>query len=413
MVYRDGRSGTVATMKSACVMLAHQFLLTSLLCAGQTAAAGESYPSALVVETLGNAGTSLNSDATSISLSVFTASGTYLRTLTSQFQNSTLLTDSGSASSNGYLNTYAGYMAVSGLNVAPGTEDAATLNEKATNIIDPLAQVVGRTVFPTGGATGDPRSPFSGGNFRSVIPTSANTFYATGTSNGSPSTGGVWHYDGADFVRVSSTQNNIRNVEIYGDQLYVTSGTSGFQGISTVGTGLPTTAGATTSLAIATGTGSSPYGFVIFDTNKDGTMDLAFVADDRPSVGGGIQRWDLNSSNVWTNTYSLLFNTGSERLTTSTGAGIVGIRGLTGVWEEETGTAALFATTTETSRNYLVTLYDEGTTPTSFRRLARAGENSVFRGLDFAPVPEPSTYVLAAIATGVLAWFGRKQRKSC
>lgn len=381
---------------------------------GSFASAADLVPGNLVVERIGNGTTALSGSSAAVSVMEFTTSGTLVQTLTTQFTGSNQLTDSGTATSNGYLNSYGGYLAVPGLNVAAGTASAASLNVKATNILGVGGNVANRVEFPTGGPTGTPPSPFSGSNFRSAIATSSNTFYATGTSSGSPLTGGTWYYNGTDFVQVSGTQNNLRNIEIYGGQLYVSSGATNFQGISSVGTGLPTTTGTTTTLTIATGTGSSPYGFVIFDTNGDGTADRAYIADDRTAAGGGIQRWDLNSSSVWVNTYALLFNTNNSTLTTSTGSGIVGIRGLTGSWDATSGTASLFATTTETTNNRLVSLIDAGSAPTSFTLLSQAGANFVYRGVDFTPVtvPEPSTYVLAAMATGVMAWLGKKRRKS-
>ncbi len=366
----------------------------------------------LVVERIGNGTTALSGSSAAIAVQEYSTSGNLLQTLTDPFIGPNQLTESGSATSNGYLNTYGGYVAVPGLNLATATASAATQNAKAVNILGIDANVARRVEFPTGGASGTPVSPFSGSNFRSVIATSSNTFYATGTSSGSPLTGGAWYYNGSNFVQVSSTQNNLRNVEIYGGQLYASSAAANFLGISSVGTGLPTTTGATTSLTISTGTGSSPYGFVIFDTNGDGTPDRAYIADDRTSAGGGIQRWDLNSSSVWVNTYALLFDTSNGALTTSTGTGIVGIRGLTGIWDSFNGTAALYATTTETSNNRLVSLLDSGSLPRNFLTLAQAGSNYVFRGVDFSPVPEPSAYVLAALATSVLACAGNRRRKS-
>ncbi len=385
-----------------------------LMSIGAIASAADLVPGNLVVDRIGNGTTALSGSSAAVSVLEFTTTGTLVQTLSTQFTGTNQLTDSGSATSNGYLNSYGGYLAVPGLNLATGTAGAAALNNKATNILGVDGNVANRVEFPTGGPAGTPPSPFSGSNFRSVIATSANTFYATGTSAGTPLTGGTWYYNGTDFVQVSGTQNNLRNIEIYGGQLYVSSGATNFQGVSSVGTGLPTATGTTTSLTIATGTGSSPYGFVIFDTNGDGTADRAYIADDRTVAGGGIQRWDLNSSSVWVNSYALLFNTSNNTLTTSTGTGIVGIRGLTGTWDATSGTASLYATTTETTNNRLVSLLDSSSAPTSFVTLSQAGANFVYRGVDLStvPVPEPSTYVLACMATGVLAWAGKKRRKS-
>lgn len=375
--------------------------------ANRIARSADLVPDNIVVARIGS-GTSLNSSAFAISIQEFTSSGILLQTLSNPFLGPNLLTDSGSATSNGYINTYGSFLAVPGSNLEAGTANASAQNAKATNILGLNAEIASRTIFPTGGPTGTPPSPFSGSNFRSVIPTSANTFYATGTSSGSPLTGGIWYKSETDFVQVSATQNNLRNVEIYGGQLYVTSGAANSLGISKVGSDLPATAGSTTTLVIPTGTGSSPYGFVLFDTDGNGSNDRAYIADERTSAGGGIQRWDLNSSGIWVNSYSRLFNTTNSSLTSSTGSGIVAIRGLTGRWDPFSGTAWLVATTTETSNNRLVSILDSGSIPTGFSTLAQAGTNYVFRGVDFSPIPEPSSYILAVIAAGVLALMKKK-----
>jgi hypothetical protein len=371
-------------------------------------------PNNLVVERIGNGSTTLSSAAADVSILEYSTSGSLVQTLSSQFTSATLLTDSGTATSNGYLNSYNGYLAVSGMNSAAGTASVASLNAKAVNILGTSGNVESRTAFPTGGPTGTPVSPFSGNNFRSVIPTSATTFYASGTASGTPNTGGPWYFNGTNFTQLSTSVTNIRNSEIYNNQYYVSSASGAFLGVSSVGTGLATTSGQTTTLQIGTGAGSSPYGFVIFDKNNDGVVDLAYIADDRITAGGGIQRWDLNSSNVWVNAYSLLFNTSNNSLTTSTGTGIIGIRGLTGSYDAISGTASLYATTTETTNNRLVSLSDSGSsTPSAFNTLSQAGSNYVFRGLDFTPVsisvPEPSTWALASVSA-LLVILNRRKR---
>ena len=371
-------------------------------------------PNNLVVERIGNGFTTLSSAAADVSILEYSTSGSLVQTLSSQFTSATLLTDSGTATSNGYLNSYNGYLAVSGMNSAAGTTSVASLNAKAVNILGTSGNVESRTAFPTGGPTGTPVSPFSGNNFRSVIPTSATTFYASGTASGTPNTGGPWYFNGTNFTQLSTSVTNIRNSEIYNNQYYVSSASGAFLGVSSVGTGLATTSGQTTTLQIGTGAGSSPYGFVIFDKNNDGVVDLAYIADDRITAGGGIQRWDLNSSNVWVNAYSLLFNTSNNSLTTSTGTGIIGIRGLTGSYDAISGTASLYATTTETTNNRLVSLSDSGSsTPSAFNTLSQAGSNYVFRGLDFTPVsisvPEPSTWALASVSA-LLVILNRRKR---
>jgi hypothetical protein len=355
----------------------------------------------IIVERLGDGSTALTSAAFPIALLEYKPAGTLDQTITTEFTGANLLTDSGSATSNGYLGSNGTFVAVSGSNSALATVSVAGLNTKATNIFGADGNVAGRVVFPTGGPSGTPPSPFSGNNFRSAYPTSATTFYASGTASGSPNTGGPWYYDGAAFTQLSTTATNLRNIGVFNNQLYVSSGSAGFLGVSTVGSGTPTTAGQTTTLVIDGGTGASTYGFVLFDTDNNGSVDRAYLADDRTSTGGGLRRFDFNGS-VWTNNYSLLFNTTSSALVSTAGAGILGIRGLTGTWNA--GTATLYATTTETSNNKLVAVTDTGVAPTAFTTVATAGgANYVFRGVTLSPVSAPPPVGTVSISGEVIS----------
>ena len=59
---------------------------------------------------------------------------------------------------------------------------------------------------------------------------------------------------------------------------------------------------------------------------------------------------------------------------------------MTGSWNAATGTASLFATTTEATNNNLVAITDSGATPTTYTTLANAGANFVYRGVDLTPI---------------------------
>lgn len=382
----------------------------------------------LVVERIGDGSTTLSNASAAISVLEVTTSGSLSQTITLPSSGTTPQTDSGSASSNGYLNTYfsggVGYVSVPGLNLATGTVSAAGLNVKVNSTLDATGNVINRTLFPTGGPTGTPPSPFSGNNYRSSIATSGSTFYGVGTSSGSPSTGGAWYFDGSAFTQVSSTATgqvtNLRNVEIYNNRLFFSTGSGTTRGVYSIGSGLPTTSGQTATSFINMGSVAEAYGFVLFDTNNDSTLDLAYVADDRTTVtAGGINRFDF-SGGAWSQTGSAFrFDTSSSLLTTGTaasGGSLVAIRGLTGLYDAATSTATLFATTTGTMNNSLISFRDTGslTTSTTFNTLQSAGSNFVFRGVDLSPVavPEPSTYAIAAVATLGMANLIRRRRRA-
>ena len=398
----------------------HHMKTYSILLLAALASTGSAYGAAftsgnLVVERVGDGSTALTSAATAVSVDEFTTSGSSVQTLNLPTGGASQVTDSGSATSNGYLNFYNGYLGISGYNVEPGTASVAASNTKVGTIYGSDGNVASRTEFPTGGRSGTPPSPFSGNNLRSVIPTGASTFYATGTSSGSPNTGGAYYYDGSAFTQVSSTVTgqpiNLRNVEIYGGQLYASSGASTGLGIFAIGSGLPTASAQTSSLTIDMGTGASPYGFVMFDTNADTTLDTAFIADDRTVTGGGLNKWTFDGT-TWSKSYSLLLNSTGNAFA-STGNGLLGLRGLAGSYDSGTDAFSLYATTTETSNNRLVQIVDSGTTPTSWTQLATAGTNNAFRGVDVitTAIPEPSTF--AAILGGVaLLGVATRRRRS-
>ena len=379
----------------------------------------------LVVERIGDGSTTLSNASAAISVLEVTTSGSLSQTITLPSSGTTPQTDSGSATSNGYLNTYfsggVGYVSVPGLNLATGTASAAGLNVKVNSTLDATGNVINRTLFPTGGPTGTPPSPFSGNNYRSSIATSGSTFYGVGASSGSPSTGGAWYFDGSAFTQVSSTAatvsvTNLRTVEIYNNQLYFASSSGTFLGVSSLGTGLPTSGPALPTLQINAGAGASTYGFVMFSTGSQGAgvLDLAYLADDRTVAGGGIQKYSYNGT-AWSNSWSLLVGaSGTSTLQSGTGVGFAGIRGLAGTYDSVLG-ASLYATTTELSNNRLISILDSGsTTPSTYTTLQSAGSNFVFRGVDLSPVavPEPSTYAIAAMATLGMANLMRRRRRA-
>ena len=361
-----------------------------------------------------------------ISILEVTTAGSLTQTIILPSGTSDPQTDSGSASSDGYLNTYGGFVSVPGYNAALNTASVASSNAKVNSLLDVTGSVATRTLFPVGGPSGTTPgtpagiSPFSGNNYRSSIATSGSTFYGVGTSSGSPSTGGAWYFNGSAFTQVSSTATgqptNLRVVEIYNNQLYATSAASTGYGIWSIGSGLPTTAGTGTvaTMAINTGTGGA-YGFAMFSTGSQGAgvLDLAYIADDRAVAGGGLGKWTYNGTS-WSNSWSLLVGaSGTSTLQSGTGVGFAGIRGLAGTYDSVLG-ASLYATTTETSNNRLISIFDTGTTtPSTYTTLQSSGSNFVFRGVDFSPVavPEPSTFAIAAVATLGMAGLIRRRRR--
>jgi len=315
----------------------------------------------LVVNRLGDGTTSLGSIAAPISLLEVTTTGTVVNTLsTGVFTGTNLLTDTATGTSNGNLSSNGQYLAVPGYNAAVGTTGVATTNTKATNVFGLGYTVATRVNFPA--------TVYPSNNYRSVVPTSTSTFYTAGTP------GGIWYYDGANFVNVCATVSNTRIVKIYNGNLYFTTATGA--GIYQVGTGLPTTAGQTASLVFNTVT-ASPYGFAI---SPDG--NTAYVADDstvNANIGGGIQKWS-KVTGTWVRQYTL--GTIARSITV----------------DFSSTNPIIYATTAETSNNKIIKVIDNGTALTS-SDVTSAGANYIFRGVDFAPAaPSPKITASGSVA---------------
>ena len=165
---------------------------------------------------------------------------------------------------------------------------------------------------------------------------------------------------------ILASPSNTRVAEIFGGQLYGSSGSGAFVNVFIVGAGLPTTTAAATSLPGLPTATASPYGFAFVGNSA------LYVADDRaPASGGGVQKWTLSG--------------GTWGLTTTFNKGITaGARGVVAVVTGSTTT--VIATVAVTSANPIVTFVDDGVnlTPTA-AVIATAGTNTVYRGAALAP----------------------------
>lgn len=219
------------------------------------------------------------------------------------------------------------------------------------------------------------------GDIRSVVSTDGTEFWLSGTTF--PTTGGQGGIRYATYgsnvsYRVAGAPTNTRVVNIANGQLYMSSASGTFQGVSTVGTGLPqpiaNDISASTILpGFPTASGPSNYDFWFKDANT------VYVADDRAvASGGGIQKWEFNSgAGSWGLTYTL--NSGLS----------VGTRGIDGAVVG--GNVVLYATTgpsTGTAVDSIVSVTDAGAS-SAFSTLATSGANTVWRGIVFVPGAAP------------------------
>jgi hypothetical protein len=277
---------------------------------------------------------------------------------------------------------------MAGYGVVPGTATPQTSTPTAA------PRVVGRIslngTIDTTTVLGD---AYNGSNIRSTVSTDGNSLWTTGNGgSGQGATAGVRYttLGSTTTTQINPTTSNMRVVNIFNGQLYVSSSSGTLLGVSTVGIGEPTTSigGAPTALPGMPTTGThSPYDFFFKDANT------LYVADDGSAAnGGGIQKWTFAAS-TWTLQYTLL-NNGTT--TTAT-------RGLAGEIDGS-GNAVLFGSGGTT----LFTVTDTGAGSLA-TTLATAPANTAFRGVEFLPVPEPSSLALAAL--GGLACLVASRRK--
>lgn len=323
----------------------------------------------------------------------------------------TRLVSSGTATSSSYIRSSADnrYITIAGYDAALGTTGVTSSTASAIN------RTIGRLDVVTGAIEytrlADPA--YSGDNIRSVVSLDGSQYWIGGTAT-TAANGGVRYALHNTAVAQSSTQlsstvTNIRNVDIVNGQLYASSGSGAFRAPNVVGSGLPTTSGQTiTTPSGFSDSSASPFDYFFADANT------LYVADDRTSGVGGLQKW-VNNAGTWSRLWSL--NTLNEDGNSGTAALSVGIRGLTGQVQAD-GSVSLFAITTNfnstglglTGVNALVSFSDllTGTTlpgGSQFNLLDTSAQNTTFRGVDI--IPAPGTAALLALG-GLIA--GRRRR---
>lgn len=354
---------------------------TMLVLAGASPALAQFTPGALVVAQYGDGLAPLASTGTPIFLRQFTLAGGVagpdlpLPTLGSGMNRALL--GNGTATSEGYL-----FRSLNGLFLTIAGYDTTVGGPTSSASPATVNRVAGRVAFDFTIDTTTALSDVSG-NIRSAVSVDGSQFWLTSSSVGvryAP-------LGAATSTQLASSPTNLRTAKLALGELFISSATGTFQGISQVGSGMPTTSGQTITLlpGFPTSSGPDPWDFWFADPAT------LYVADGRTTAAGGIQKWLFNGT-TWSLAYTLNAGLGA------------GVRGLIGT--VESGVATLYATTTESNANRLVTVTDTGPSAT-FTTLATAPTNTVFRGVTFAPIPAPGTVVLAAAGL-ILAWRRRR-----
>jgi hypothetical protein len=335
-------------------------------------------PSNLVVLRAGDGSVALSSAAAPVFLDEYSKAGALVQSIpmpTADSGSNQILTIAGSSTADGALNRSndGRFLTLAGYDAAPGTLAVAGTSSAANNRIVGMVDANG-TIDTTTRIS----DSYSAANFRSSVTNDGTGFWITGSNSGV-------HFvtlgSAGTTTTVSTTLTNMRVASIYPGyngfptpQLYISAASGAFQGVSTVGSGLPTTTGQTTAAlpGFPITAGPSSYAYIFYDLNGGvAGVDTLYVADDRAAAsGGGIQKWTYDGT-TWTLSYTM------------NGGGSVGARGLTGT--TSSGVPVLWATTTETSANRIIRVTDTGAGST-FTTIATAAANTVFRGIAFAPL---------------------------
>ncbi len=365
-------------------------------------------PGNLVVTRVGD-GTPQSGSGPSVPifLDEYTTGGTLVQSIAVPTTDGNMMSASMTATSEGFLtlSTDGRYLMFTGYRAAPGiasiaNTDAATYPRVVARI-DASANLETRNLAAT---------TFSLNNIRSAASTNGADVWVSGAA-GTGGLGGVFYlsFGGTGETQLSSTFTNARQLEIFSNQLYASSGsgTNTFKGVETIGVGLPTTSPQTVTRLPGLTDASDPSDFSFFMVDLDQTvtgLDTMYIVDDDKDVGGLYK-------------YSLVGGTWTLSGTKAVGKDNK-YRGLTAYVSENTVT--LFSTRkgggSTSGGGELVSLVDTGGYNASISGsfsdpLATAAANTAFRGVAFVPVPEPS--VIIVLFTGFVAaltytWLRRR-----
>jgi hypothetical protein len=347
-------------------------LSSAILLSLTFAASGQFVPGDLAVLRVGDGSQTLANTGNTVFIDEYNTLGTLESKLQLPDSGTSALIISGSATSEGALSRSPDghYLTVAGYNT-PRPYSSSLASSASSSVARGIGTIDANRSFSLAATT---TSQYSANNLRGAATDGANNFWGAGANSGT-------YYFGSTMAgaTVQSTTANTRVIQDIGGNLYLSTGSGTQRGIWKI-SGNPTGASAATFF-LNTGASSSPYDFAF-----NNQMTIAYVADDTASTAGGIQRWDFNGTS-WTLSYTL-----------GTGVNKIGARGL--AVDFSGANPLVYATTAEDTADRLIEITDTGAGSLA-TTLATASNNELFRGLDFTPVPEPST--LALLGLGVLA----------
>lgn len=322
-------------------------------------------PNNIVVCRVGDGAASLSANAAQVFLDEYTTTGTLVRSVAVPSTTAgARLTVTGNSTTECEITRSADgrYIIIPGYDAAPGAASPAS----ATSATVP--RVIGRVDSNVNFNLSTTTTSFSAQNIRSAASTDGSSFWAVGSGTGTIYT--TLASTGAGTL-ITSDLTNSRTVNIFGGQLYTSSG-SGALRMNTVGTGTPTTGPQPTTALPGIPTATVSFnGFFFTDLSPAvAGNDTLYIADDQSAGAGTIRKYTFDGT-TWTATGTIVGN--------------AQYRGLTGF--KSGTTVTLFATR---AGNELVSVVDPtgyngvlAATPTS---LATAATNTGFRGVALAPL---------------------------
>ena len=345
----------------------------------RTAEASAITPGNVVVVRVGVGGvTTLTNAATPVFVDEYLPNGTFVQTIampTTVSGANRILGMSGTATSEGALSVSAdgNYLILAGYDALIGTTGIASTSSAVA------PRVIGRVALNGTVDTSTTTTGFSANNIRGAGSTDGTNLWAVGGNTGVLFT--TLGSSGAGTI-VSTSSTNNRTVNVFNGQLYVGSGsgTNTFKGVSTVGTGTPTTTGQTMVRlpGLSDTLNPSTYAFFLADLDAGvAGVDTLYVADDG---AGALSKFSLIAGSWVKNGASI-------------GVAADAYRGVSGT--VNAGTVTLFATRRggggAAGGGELVSLVDtagynaafSSTTPTV---LVTAATNTAIRGVAYVPV---------------------------
>lgn len=321
-------------------------------------------PNNIVVVRIGAGVGALSNASTAVFLDEYTTAGVLVQTIAMPTSVSGLdfaFTNSGTATSEGQitLSTNLQYLILTGYNAAPGVASIAG----TTSVANPrvVARVDASGVINTTTGITD---AFSANNIRTGTSVDGTAFWTGGGNSGVR----YVTLGSSTTTQLNTAPTNIRSLNIFNGQLYGVSSSNPYFSVYTVGTGIPTTNGQTTTVltGLPSVSGPSAYTYALSPAG-----DVLYICDDRAvASGGGVQKWTL-SGGTWSLAYTHI-----------AGLGTSGPRSLTVNWL--TANPTLIVTTNVSAANSIAVTEDAGMAST-FTTVATAGVNTVFRGISFTP----------------------------